>query len=394
MSLSGATAHIESVSAAAPLTAPMANLIFFGHDAGEPAVRRRIAAFADAGAQVRGFTMRRAAEPAPTPWRNVDLGQTRDQDYGQRLLAMARALPRILERKQDLRAAEIFYARNLDMLALAVAAKTLSGAKARIVYECLDIHRLMTRRDGVGAAMRAAEGFLLRRTSLLVVSAPAFLRDYFERWHDGRYTAMIVENRMPAARDRPPRPQTKRPRGAVLTIGWFGNLRCKRSLALLRALAAQNPGDVRVVMRGYPAREEIPDFDAQVSGLANLEFRGRYRWPNDLAALYDEVDLVWAGDFHDPGANSRWLLPNRIYEGGYFATPAIAPENSETGRWLAARGFGFTLPEPLEQTLPDLVASISEAALARRRRALIEAPIDTFVQPADEIANLLAAARR
>ena len=370
----------------------MPNLIFFGHDAGEPAVRRRIEAFASAGARVTGFTMRRAADAAPTPWRNFDLGQTKDHDYGQRLLAMARALPRLFEQKRELRAAEIFYARNLDMLALAVAAKMISGAKTRIVYECLDIHRLMTRRDAIGAAMRAVEGFLLGRTSLLVVSAPAFLREYFERWHAGRYRPMIIENRMPAGRAYGPRPQTSATRHAPLTIGWFGNLRCRRSLQLLRALAANNPQTVRVILRGYPAREEIADFNAQVCGLPNLEYRGRYQWPGDLAAIYDDVDLVWAGDFHDPGANSRWLLPNRLYEGGYFATPAIAPENSETGRWLAARGFGFTLPEPLEQTLPDLVSAVGEEALHLRRGALREAPIETFVQPETEISALLAAA--
>lgn len=370
----------------------MVNLIFFGHDAGEPAVRRRIEALARAGASVSGFTMRRGP-PAPTPWINTDLGQTQDQAYGQRLTAMARALPILWRNRAQLRDAGIFYARNLDMLALAVAAKTMSGSKAKIVYECLDVHRLMTRRDAVGAIMRAAEGFLLARTSLLVVSAPAFLREYFERWHAGRYKPLIVENRLPAGRDYGPRGQRHRTPHDVLTIGWFGNLRCKRSLALLRDLALRFPDRVRIVMRGYPALEEIPDFEAQTSGLANLVYKGRYKWPDDLAKIYHEVDIVWAGDFHDPSANSRWLLPNRIYEGGYYATPPIAPEAAETGHWIAARGFGFTLHEPIEETLPDLISDLDDAAIEYRRAALLEAPIENFVQPEDEFPALLAALR-
>ena len=393
MSYSAATARAERAGpAGSPRPAPI-DLIFFGHDANEPALRRRIDALSAGGARVTGFTMRRGAA-SETPWGNVDLGETHDQAYGQRLAAMFRAAPILLRERARLKAAAIFYARNLDMLALAVLAKALSGSKARIVYECLDVHRLMTREDPIGAGLRMAERALLSATSLLVVSAPAFLREYFERRHPGRYRAFIVENRLPASRGLGPRPSGQRMMltGRPLVIGWFGNLRCARSFNLLRGLAEKYPDRVRIVMRGYPARGEIPDFDEKVKGLPNFLYHGRYKWPDDLARIYDEVDLVWAGDFHDPGANSRWLLPNRIYEGGYFGAPPIAPELSETGRWIGARGFGFTLPEPLERTLPDFIADLEQRAIARRREALLAAPLDDFVQPEQEMAALLAAA--
>ena len=232
-------------------------LAFFGHDANEPALRRRIEALGAAGACVTGYTMRRGAS-APVTWRDVDLGETRDHDYGQRVAAMIAALPTLWRHRRRLRQADLFYARNLDMLALAVAGRTLSRSRARIIYECLDIHRLMTREDLIGGAMRALERALLGQTKLLVVSAPAFLREYFERRHPGRFTGFLVENRMPAGRDYGRRPQRGVPQvsGRPLTIGWFGNLRCRRSLELLRALAARFPETVRVVLRGYPARAE------------------------------------------------------------------------------------------------------------------------------------------
>ena len=43
------------------------------------------------------------------------------------------------------------------MLALAKRAKALFAADTPVVYECLDIHRLLLGQDGVGKAMRAAE---------------------------------------------------------------------------------------------------------------------------------------------------------------------------------------------------------------------------------------------
>ena len=49
----------------------------------------------------------------------------------------------------------------------------------------------------------------------------------------------------------------------------------------------------------------------------------------------------------------RVSLPNRIYEGSLYGTVPIAPAGIETGRWLAKRGAGVILEEPVEQQLID-----------------------------------------
>lgn len=368
----------------------LADLIFFGQDAHDPAVQRRIKAFESAGARVVGFTMRRGPAFDP-PWTNVDLGRTRDAAFAQRVAALARAMPKLAHERDLLRRAHVFYARNLDMLALAHWAKRQSGSSAAIVYECLDVHRFMARGDALGASMRGIERSLLAGTSMVVVSSPAFLREYFEQRHRGRYVARLIENRLPAGYDYGPRPNSPPRDGGPIRIGWFGNLRCRRSLTLLLALAERFPDRVQICMRGAPARTELSDFELRVGRRKNVEFGGRYSWPGDLASIYAGVDLVWAGDFHDPGANSAWLLPNRIYEGGYYGVPPIAPAASETGRWIAERGFGFTLAEPLEETLPAFVAMLTPAAIAAARAHLMAAPDATFLQPQEELAELVAA---
>ncbi len=378
------------MSTTRPAAAPI--LAFFGHDAHDAAVRRRIRGLAGAGAQVTGYTMRRGP-PAGAAWPNVDLGPTRDAAYVQRLAALGRALALLAGHRAALRQADVFYARNLDMLMLAAATKALSGARARLVYECLDVHRFMTRSDAIGAAARAVERALLVRCALLVVSSPAFLREYFEPRYPGRYRAMVIENRLAAAFDYGPRPALEARRPTIpVVIGWFGNLRCRRSLDLLLALARAHPRTVRVVLRGIPALTEFPDFHARLKREPNISYDGPYAWPGDLAGLYGGVDLVWAGDFHDAGANSRWLLPNRLYEGGYYAVPPIAPAASETGRWIAARGLGFSLPEPLEETLPALLGRLNAQMLRAARASLLNAPVETFLQPPTEMDALLAAA--
>jgi succinoglycan biosynthesis protein ExoL len=366
-------------------------LIFFGHDARDAAVQRRIRAFADIGVDVQAFTMRRGA-PVEADWRNVDLGETRDAAFGQRIGALVAARPILREHREALRAADIFYARNLDMLALARWTKSMSGSRARLVYECLDVHRFLAREDALGAGFRAAEAALIGDVALVVVSSPAFAREYFDKRHPGRVRSLLVENRLPPGFEYGPRPAASTPADGKLRIGWFGNLRCERSLSLLLDLAARFPGRVELTMRGAPAQAAIADFDARVSGQSNVRFGGRYAWPQDLAEIYRNVDVVWAGDFHDAGANSKWLLPNRLYEGGYHGAPPVAPADSETGRWIEAHGFGFALAEPLAETLPAFVRNLDAQKVARARERLLAAPMSVFVQPKDELQGVIDAA--
>lgn len=363
-------------------------LIFFGHDARDAAVQRRIEAFDRAGVHVQAFTMRRGEAVAAT-WDNVDLGETRDAAFGQRVTALLRARPTVLTRRAALARADVIYARNLDMLMLAHWARQMSGSTARLVYECLDVHRLLAREDLLGAGLRMLERRLLDDTTLVVVSSPAFVREHFERRHPGRSRTTLVENRLPWGRDYGPRSVGEEVGDGPLRIGWFGNLRCQRSLSLLLAAADSFPDRLQVTLRGAPAHAVLPDFERQIAGRGNVKFAGRYDWPRDLPAIYAGVDLVWAGDFHDPSANSKWLLPNRLYEGGYYATPPLAPSDCETGRWIDAHDIGFTLAEPLQETLPAFLRDLTPASIAAARRRLLAAPMSWFVQPENELAEVL-----
>jgi succinoglycan biosynthesis protein ExoL len=369
----------------------LVKLAFFGHDACDPAVQRRISAFMHAGVETTAFTMRRGALSNPA-WRNVDLGETRDAAFAQRLLALARARPILARNGEAIAASDVLYARNLDMLALADWSKRMAKAHGVLIYECLDVHRFMTRRDLLGNVLRGVESNLLKRTDMIAVSSPAFVSAYFDRHQPDHPPTVLVENRLPWGFEYGPRPAPQPPRDGPLRIGWFGNLRCRRSLNLLLKASETLRDRLTVLLWGAPARHELPDFEQRIDGRPNVEFRGRYRWPEDLELIYGNVDLVWAGDFHDPSANSKWLLPNRLYEGGYFGTPPIAPADSETGRWIERHGFGFTLEEPLEETFPKLLEGLTSGDLNQARQMLAAAPDSVFLQPQDELRNVIEAA--
>jgi succinoglycan biosynthesis protein ExoL len=375
----------------------MTKVAFFGHDAGDAAVRRRVQAMQDDGLSVTGFMMRRTDNTA-TVWDNVDLGKTRDGAFVQRVLRIFSGARVAAGSRDKLAAVDVIYARNLDMLACAFLAKRYTRLDTPVIYESLDVHRLLTREDFIGKALRWVEKSLLRRTIGLVVSSPAFLTNHFEKHYPGLYTPFLIENRLAAGSDFGPRPSLGRDGASKddgrFVLGWVGNLRCERSFGLLCDLADRFPDRLEVRLHGQPARTEIPVFEPEIDARPNMTFAGRYRSPEDLSTIYEGLDLVWAGDFMEAGYNSVWLLPNRIYEGGYFATPAIAPQDTETAAWIAQKACGFTISEPLSETLPKLIAAVMQdrSALESYRKRLLELPNEVFIQPKGFFSEVLARA--
>jgi succinoglycan biosynthesis protein ExoL len=265
----------------------------------------------------------------------VPLARSRDAGFVQRIALVLFHLLRPGRLRQVACGAEVIVARNLEMLVLAAAVRDRGQ---RLVYECLDIHRLMLRGDIVGRALRLLERRLLERCDLVLVSSPAYRREYFEGLQEYRGEVLLIENKVIGER-APPAPATTQA-GPPWRIGWFGMLRCRRSLDLLCDLAGHSDGRVEVLIAGKPSPAVFDDFENRVAGAEGVTFTGPYR-PQDLAALYRGVHFSWCIDWFEEGLNSSWLLPNRLYESIANGAVPLALEGIETGRWLARAELGL-----------------------------------------------------
>lgn len=332
------------------------NVAYFLHDLSDASAARRAQMLRMGGAQVALAGFRRSATPVDTlaGLPACDLGRSFDGALAHRAGLVARHAARPGQFRRLLRDADVVLARNLEMLAIAAAAQRAHAPGARLVYECLDIHRLMCAGGFPGAALRALEGALLRRCSSLLVSAPAFVSEHFEKRYRELPRLHLVENKLLPVAGRATRPAAgARPAGPPWRIGWFGNLRCTRSLEQLQALAREARGSVEIIIRGRPSPHALPEFERRIAGLPHVRYHGPYA-PADLERIYGGVHFVWSVDYTDEGLNSDWLLPNRLYEGGFFNTPAIAERRKAAGRWLAAKGAGLVVDDPVGDTVRSL----------------------------------------
>jgi succinoglycan biosynthesis protein ExoL len=277
----------------------------------------------------------------------------------------------------------------LEMLPLAALARRLHAPRARLAYECLDIHSLLMRRSLPGTTLRALERALLARCDTLVVSSDTFVTAHFAPASRALPHVAWVENK--PLRTELPAAAPARTAAPPWRIGWFGMLRCGRSLDMLAELVRGLDGAVEVVLRGRIARQLLPAFDAVVASTRHLRFLGPYRRPSDLGAIYGDVHFAWCVDFYEAGANSEWLLPNRLYEGGAYGAVAIARAGTATGAWLARHDAGLRLTGDGTQALYGAFAALTPHRYADLRAAWARIPASAFVHEAADSRRLLAA---
>ncbi len=342
----------------------MLKILYLVPNLSDPAVSRRVDMLRAGGAlvSVAGFRRADAAPAQLSADPMVELGVTHDARMLHRLLATLKASYTARGWSRALGRPDVIVARNLEMLAIANRLMSLWSGPPALVYECLDLHRLMLRGDQLGRAMRRLEQRLMQPAGLLLTSSPAFLANHFDR--QSAPPAMLVENKVLVPETAPVgRNPALESKGGPLKVGWFGALRCRKSLAALDEVSRSQGGRVQITLRGRPALTEFDDFHGATASSPHLEYAGPYRYPADLPSIYSAVHFAWAIDYFEEGQNSAWLLPNRLYEGCLNGAIPIALSGTETAAFIERLGIGIVVPDIEPATLADVFETMTPQRL-------------------------------
>jgi len=357
-------------------------LLFFCPDVTDASTLKRVQQFIDLGYRVTVFGFRRFRYNTDyrPPWPNVALGVTSDARYWHRIRALIRAIPAVFAHRRSLARADAFYARNIDQLLLTLLGRFIAGSDAPVAYEVLDIPPILTQRRPIAMLLRLVERLCLRRIDLLVVSSPAFHRHYFAAVQKYRGPWLLLENKLHPSIDGSPAPlQAAVANGRPWVVGYFGLIRGEATVALIARLAERLKGRVLFRFRGIFTTVEQAQFDDMLKRHSNVVYGGPYLPQRDLAALYSEVDFAWALDLEHVDHNSRWLMPCRFYEAGYFGVPCLAVRGFEVGKTIESHRIGWTFGEPLEDSLVHFFERLTVEDYDRVRERLRGVPRDMFV---------------
>jgi succinoglycan biosynthesis protein ExoL len=373
----------------ASVSSPTA-VVFFSPDITDVSTIKRARTFLDYGYRLTMFSFRRQRynRGYQPDWPCVMLGQTEDGRYGQRLLALLKALPRIARYRRLLQQAELFYARNIDQLLLALVARWLAGRKIPIVYEVLDIQPILVGRRWFSRGLRWIERFGLRRIDLLVLSSPGFWNNYFSTLQDCRRPWFLLENKLPPQFGAQSRPSPDKPsivaRGRPRwTVGYCGLIRGQETFDLIVRLAGRLEGLVQFKFRGLVTTVDRESFARAMDRHDNLVYEGPYVSTRDLPEVYNDLDFAWAIDLENVEHNSRWLLPCRYYEAGFFGVPCLTARSFEVARLVERDRTGWSFDAPYEEALVAFFRELDPAVHAECRARLMAMPKSNFVAVED-----------
>ncbi|WP_292291015.1 glycosyltransferase [Marivita sp.] len=371
----------------------MTTVGILAHDLSDPAVARRVKMLKAGGGTVRvaGF-IRGTVSKARLPLGCVlGLGRTRDGRLVQRGLSVLQVLSfRMGALKRYMQGCDVLIARNLEMLTIAALLARRLVPKPRLVYECLDIHRLLTEQSVAGRAIRRIEALAGRDVELVITSSPAFVENHLDKGvFAGR--SLVVENKVTAFEDTAMVHAVHTFPGPPWRIGWFGNLRCRRSLDVLKELARIGGGEIEIILRGRPSPAIFPDLDRELAGLSHIRFEGPYDATRDLPRIYGEVHYSWCIDYYEEEGNSRWLLPNRLYESAFHNTVPIALQDNETGRFLSRIGAGVLLKDTSPDLLLEVFKTFQPEHYTEQIAQLEAVPRSTWATDVEECRTLVSA---
>lgn len=354
----------------------------------QPRHQRRARMLQEYGMKVRVYAFGRGFYPANAYAKGIEvvhLGTLESRQYVRRLPQLVRAARTIakLEVSESTRPA-LQYAFGLDSTIITSLAFKKS---VPLVYEVGDIRNPDRNHSIFSRLVYAFEKTIVRRATTVVVTAPAFLEEYYSKMQPSvGDKGFVVENKLPAdfagLAARPGRASFHQP----IRLGFVGAFRYADSLIPLVDAVSERLGTYELHLYGDgPLRDVL---QARVRRAENLFYHGPFKNPDDLGRIYGAIDINYVVyDNKDP--NVRMALPNKLYESIYFGKPIVVAANTQLAKRVDELGIGFVVDPRQKGFAESFLDALSFGELAERASNALALPVSHAVQNDKEVVSRL-----
>jgi len=286
--------------------------------------------------------------------------------------------------RKAIKKSDLIYASGTDMALLSNIAGI--GLGRPVVVEIGDIREIQVDPGLIGSLFRWVDKLLINRCKLLVVTSAAFIDNYYQKILKRNIPSLVIENKLEASF------LEKEGRNNILKvdedidftnkrirIGYFGLLRDEWSWKVLKSLALSNPDKLEIVFAGYTMIDV--DLEKEAGKHANIFFKGEYKSPQDLPALYNNIDLVWAcyPPIRSNDMNLKWARPNRFYQSCFFKKPIVTRFGCQDAIDVEHYKIGLIIKEENIDNVVKEVSRIQWKDLILWHQNMLKVPESVFV---------------
>jgi hypothetical protein len=164
------------------------------------------------------------------------------------------------------------------------------------------------------------------------------------------------------------------------SIGYFGVLRCKKTLKILKILAEKGQGRIKIYLRGQVGIKTKEEYDelVAVKGVVN---GGPYVVPDDLFEMYNKVDMVWACYPYqgEKTGNWCWAKTVRFYEACYFNKPVFVQAGTEDCKTVKRYNIGDCLELGNMEKTVNHILSLSSDEISNWKKNMNKVPKNVYI---------------
>ena len=268
----------------------------------------------------------------------ISLGNIEHGKILGRIGTYIKAIKFIFKAKADHLENDIFFY-GFDLLPLLVLAN--SFLRCRLIFEIPDLREIFFSKSLFSFISVKMIKVTLKKVPIVVVTSELFVSKYFKNNEIDVNKYFEIENKVHLSQNVPGAGKETR---SLITIGYFGVIRCERSLEVLLKFLDTSQR-CQLVIYGYFMKipEEIKN---TILSHPKINYRGEYKSPDDLSTIYEEIDISWIAYPYAHGnedGNYRYARTNRYYEAGFFKKPMIASHRSGDAKYVKELKFGMVL---------------------------------------------------
>lgn len=339
-------------------------------------------------ATVLGFE-REHYKGKPWPIETQSLGFLEHGEFIRRIGILIKSVPKI---RKSFKNQDVVYAFNLDILCISWIAGLFILNKKLLIYDVADIQSVMVGNGVLSVLLRGLERFLIRKTSVVVVASPAYIDGYFKGHQNIDHKFLVIENKVDHELSQIKSPSYQKDvHKSHITIGYFGMIRCEHSLRFLKELIKKNNGNIHLILQGIFLKTE--KFEPEFRGLEYARYEGPFVYPDDLAAMYSNTDLVWAAHLHGK-TNTKWSISNRFYQACYFKKPLITQAGTMDAKRVSKYDIGCVIDLKDHPSSIQTLQSIGNDHIERWTMNMRNLPeeVYTFTNEHEQLLNVIKSA--
>lgn len=332
-------------------------IVFILETIDAPRMLKRIQEFIDNNYEVEVYGFKHFREKSlnqPTNFKINVIGEVNQANYLLRIKGIIKGIKKVLNatKGQDV----LYYIPNLDV---AMFFRLLS--RANYVFEESDLKHTYVHSRLVQSVLERIDKKVIRKS---VVSA--FTSEGFVKYHFGdNQPANIcyVFNRLNAKILDLPIPESRDVNMTNIKFGFVGKATFRAIFDFAKIIAEKYPEHE---MHFYGTADA--SFETRVNELSkhpNFFMHGRFKNPDELPQIYNNVDLVLA--LYDVDAiNVLYAEPNKLYEAMYYRKPIIVSKGTYLAEKVNRLGIGYEVDSTNLANIDAFISGLTKLSIKER----------------------------